>query len=172
MELKWQGKKKWAGLLRTLKDTPMTQLHYYAGDFIEYAIMRRLMKNKYMSVYGPKYREIEADLKKYDRLTVMARQWAFCNRKAREELAKLGNGRVLSFRYEDLVEKPETCLRQIYHHCDLAWDDDILHKAREKIDPGRQKKWVRLDRQQLKAVIPHIQEEMEVCGYEIPVALR
>lgn len=172
MELKWQGKKKWAGLLRTLKDTPVTQLHHYAGDFFKYAIMRRIVKTKYMPVYGPKYREIEADLKKYDKLTVMARQWALGNRNAREELAKFGNGRVLSFRYEDLVGKPEICLKQIYDHCGLSWDADILPKAREIIDPGRQEKWLRLDRQQLKAVIPHIQEEMEVYGYEIPLALR
>lgn len=172
MEVKWQGKKKWSGLLRTLKDTPVTQLHYYAGDFIEYAIMRRIMKKKYMSVYGPKYRQLDEDAKAYDKLAVMARQWAICNRKAREELAKLGNGRVLSFRYEDLVEKPEIYLRQIYSHCDLAFDDSILRRAREMIDPGRQKKWLRLDQEQLKAVIPHIRQEMEICGYEVPLALR
>lgn len=172
MELQWQGKKTWGGLVRTLKDTPTTQIHHYAADFIEYVVMRRIIKSKYMSVYGPKYSEIKADLKIYDEITVMARQWALCSRRAREELAKLGGGRVLSFRYEDLVEKPEFCLRQIYDHCDLACDDEIMRKAKDMIDPGRQEKWLRLDQQQLKAVIPHIQEEMAACGYEIPLALR
>lgn len=172
MELKWQGKKKWAGLLRTLKNTPVMQLHYYAGDFIEYVILRRVMKDKYMRVYGPRYRGLDGDMKKYDKLTVMARQWAYCNRKAREDLAKIGHGRVFSFRYEDLVETPEACLRQIYRHCDLPWDDSILRQARELIDPGRQLKWLRLDKQQLKAIVPHVQEEMDVCGYDVPSALR
>jgi hypothetical protein len=40
------------------------------------------------------------------------------------------------------------------------------------IDPSRQEKWKRLDTERLKAVIPHVRDEMAVCGYEVPPALK
>ena len=82
-------------------------------------------------------------------LRVLARQWARCNRKAREDLAKIGNGRVLSFRYEDLIQDPPSALRRIYEHCSLRCDDDIIRSARGMVDPGRQQKWLRFDREEL-----------------------
>ena len=96
------------------------------------------------------------DLKEFDRLVLIARQWAICNRKAREDLQRLGEGR----------------LRRIYEHCGLDLTDEILNKAREMIDPSRQEKWKRLDTERLKAVIPHVRDEMAVCGYEVPPALK
>jgi len=156
MELQWQGRKKWRGLLRTLKTTPATQILYYTRDFFNYFVMRRLTKQEYMSFYGPRYKGFEMDLKEFDRLVLIARQWAICNRKAREDLQRLGEGR----------------LRRIYEHCGLDLTDEILNKAREMIDPTRQEKWKRLDTERLKAVIPHIRDEMEACGYEVPPALK
>ena len=40
------------------------------------------------------------------------------------------------------------------------------------IDPGRQEKWLRLDHDELREIIPEIRDEMEAYGYEIPQALR
>jgi len=171
-ELKWYRTKTWAGLRRTLADVPVAQLHYYAGDFIRHMVVRKVWKNKYMSVWGPRYRGIDEDLRDHGMLRVIARQWARCNRKAREDLAKFGNGRVLSFRYEDLIQDPQFVLRRIYDHCGLTCDDSIIRAAEEMVDPGRQEKWLRLDREQLRAILPEIQAEMEFHGYEIPQSLQ
>jgi hypothetical protein len=166
IEFKWHQTKTWAGLRRTLADAPMTQLHYYAGDFIRHMIVRNV------TIYGPRYKGIDQDVKDYGHLRVIARQWARCNRKAREDLVKLGDGRVFSFRYEDLIQDPECVVRRIYDHCGLTCDDNILRTAKEMVDPGRQEKWLRLDREALKAIVPEIQEEMEFHGYGIPPPLR
>jgi hypothetical protein len=171
-ELKWYRTKTWAGLRRTLADVPVAQLHYYAGDFIRHMVVRKVWKNKYMSVWGPRYRGIDEDVRDHGMLRVIARQWARCNRKAREDLAKFGNGRVLSFRYEDLIQDPQFVLRRIYDHCGLTCDDSIIRAAEEMVDPGRQEKWLRLDREQLRAILPEIQAEMEFHGYEIPQSLQ
>ncbi|TGQ68273.1 sulfotransferase [Mesorhizobium sp. M00.F.Ca.ET.186.01.1.1] len=172
MELKWQRAKSFKGLLRLLKMTPVTQIHYYAKDVVKQVITKRVLGKKYTSIYGPRYNGIDRDLKEHEKLTVIARQWARGNRKAREDLARLGNGRVLSFRYEDLIQDPELVLRRIYEHCGLNCTDDIARRAKEMIDPGRQQKWVRLDRKDLTAVIPEIRDEMEFYRYEIPSLLR
>jgi hypothetical protein len=171
MELKWQRTKTLKGLRRTLAVTPVTQLHYYAKDLIRQMISKKVLKRKYTPIYGPRYKGIDRDLKENDKLTVIARQWARGNRKAREDLARLGTGRVFSFRYEDLMEDPEPVLRRIYEHCGLRCTDDIVRTAKEMIDPGRQQKWLRLDRKELTAIIPEIRDEMEFYRYEIPQSL-
>jgi hypothetical protein len=171
-ELKWHRTKTWAGLGRSLADVPVSQLHYYAGDFLSHMVVRKVMKTRHMSVWGPRYPGIDQDLKDHGILRVVARQWARCNRKAREDLAKLGNGHVFSFRYEDLIQDPPSVLRRIYDHCGLTCDDNIIRAANGMIDPGRQEKWLRLDRQELKAIMPEIQDEMEFYGYEIPQSLQ
>lgn len=171
MDLKWHRPKTLAGLRRTISVTPPSQLHYYAGDFVKHAILKRIFRKKIVGIYGPRYDGIDQDLKSYGRLNVVARQWARCNRKAREDLSKLGNGRVLSFRYEDLVQDPASVVRRIYDHCGLTCTDEIARTAIEMVDPGRQEKWRRLDPEELKAVVPELREEMAFYGYEVPAHL-
>jgi hypothetical protein len=165
-------KKTWHGIRRSLADAPLTQLHYYAGDFIGHMVVRKLLRRQYLPIYGPRYKGIDQDVKEYGILRVAARQWARGNRKAREDFARLANGRVLTFRYEDLMQDPASVLRRIYDHCGLACNDNILQKSKEMVDPGRQQKWLRLNPEELKAVMPEIQDEMAVYGYEIPEPLR
>ena len=162
IEIKWQKTKTWAGLRRSLAVTPVTQLHHYAGTFIKQIIVKKILKRKYTPIYGPRYIGIDQDLKEHGQLRVIARQWARGNRKAREDLARLGNGRVLSLRYEDLIQDPEAVLRRIYDHCGLSCDEEIVRAAKEMVDPGRQEKWRRLDREELNAILPEIREEMAV----------
>jgi len=172
MELKWQRTKTLRGIRRSLADTPITQLPYYLGQFAEDMFRKKLLRTKYVSIYGPRYRGIEKDLKTLSKLRVIARQWAIGNRRAREALAALGQGRVLSIRYEDLVASPQAHFRQIYDHCGLQYDAYMLRTAEGMVDSGRQEKWLRLNRQQIKAVMPEIQGEMDFYGYEIPESLR
>jgi len=171
-ELKWHRTKTWAGLRRSLADVPLSQIHCYAGDFFQHMFIRKVSNGGRLSVWGPRYRGIDRDLEEHGVLRVIARQWARCNRKAREDLAEVGNGRVFSFRYEDLIQDPPSVLRRLYDHCGLRCYDGLLQKAQTMIDPGRQEKWLRLDPEALKAIMPEIQDEMAHYGYDIPTSLQ
>lgn len=174
-ELKWDKIKRtktWSAVRRSLSDAPLTQLHYYAGDFLDHMVVRKVWQSKDLLVTGPRYKGMDQDLKEHGILRVLARQWARCNRQAREDLARLGKGRVCTFRYEDLIQDPPSVLRRAFEHCELNYDDSVIRAAREMIDPGRQEKWLRLDHDELREIIPEIRDEMEAYGYEIPQALR
>lgn len=171
MQLKWPKTKSWAGLKRTIAATPPSQLPYYANEFLQHFVTRKILKNANGQIFGPRYRGIQRDLEECSHLTVMARQWAVGNRKAREDLQRLGNGSVLTFRYEDLVADPEGIVQRIYRHCHLDCSDEILQTVRKMVDPGRQEKWLRLDRDELKKVIPELEPEMRHYGYEVPAQL-
>jgi hypothetical protein len=172
MELKWQRTKTWAGLRRSLAVTPVAHLPYYGRDYLRQIIVKKIFRKKYSPIYGPRYDGIDEDLKNFDKLRVIARQWAFGNRKARMDLARLESGRVFSFRYEDLMEDPESVLPRIYRHCGLTCDDEILRAAKQMVDPGRQEKWRRLSVEELKSIIPEVDEEMRFYDYEIPLLLQ
>lgn len=172
MELKWQRTKTWGGIRRTLAVTPATQLHHYAGVYLKQILVKKVLRRKYSPLYGPRYRGIESDLQTLGKLQLIARQWACGNRKAREDLAALGAGRTLVFRYEDLMQDTAATLRLIYEHCGLILTDGIVRQAREMVDPGRQQKWLRLAPADLRAILPELREEMAVCGYGVPASLQ
>lgn len=166
MELKWHRSKTWRGVLRTLSATPPTQIHFYAKVALRELVIRKLVKQE--RVFGPLYKGIREDLAAHGKLKVIARQWAWCNRIARGELAKLEKNRILSFRYEDLINDVECTVRSIYGHCGLSCDQQVIDTAKVMVDPGRQEKWMRLDLEDLASILPEIDEEMRVYGYNIP----
>lgn len=172
MDLKWKRPKTLSGLRRTLAVTPPTQLHHYAGDFIRHFVLKRLLKQRVVGIYGPRYEGIDRDLAAHGRLKVVARQWARCNGKARADLSKIGAKRVLAFRYEDLIEDPGAMVRRIYDHCGLGCSAEIVRAAEQMVDPGRQEKWRRLDPNDLKGVVSELLDEMSCYGYEVPTPLQ
>jgi hypothetical protein len=173
-KVKWDTRKTktWPNLRRSLADAPLSQLHHYAGAFLNHMVARKIVKSRRALVSGPRYKGMDQDLNELEPLRVIARQWARGNRKAREDLAKLGNGSVCALRYEELMQDPASVLQHIFDHCELSYDDRVLRAAKEMIDPGRQDKWMNLDHDELRAIIPEIRDEMELCGYEIPQYLR
>ena len=168
VELKWQRPLSGKGILRRLKPTPVTQLHYYAGRLFRNQILKRVLRRKYLSIWGPRYEGIQQDLEKHDLLTVIARQWSVCSKKAEKDLSLFGNGRVLRLKYEEFVENPIADLERICAHCGLVMTTQMAKAAKEQVKSDRQDKWRRFDPIDLALILPEIEEEMQRHGYEIP----
>ena len=168
VELKWQRTLTSKGIRRRLESTPVTQLHHYAGRFIMQHVNKRVLRRKYQSLWGPRYKGIEQDLKTHDLLTVIARQWSVCSRKAEKDLALFEHGRVLRLRYEDFVEDPISEMERICAHCGLEMATRMVTAANEWVKSDRQDKWRRFEPRDLARILPEISDEMERHGYEIP----
>ena len=125
------------------------------------------MRRKYLSIWGPRYKGIEQDLKKHDLLTVIARQWSVCSRKAEKDLALFGNGRVLRLKYEEFWS-PISNVARICAHCGLVMTTQMAKAAKEQVKSDRQDKWRRFDPIVLARILPEIEDEMQRHGYEIP----
>ncbi len=168
MELKWQKPiSKMKGIRRRIKTTPLTQLHHYAWPFAKHQFHKRVLRRKYLPVWGTRYRGIQEDLKHLDHLTVMARQWAIGSRKAEEGLARIPSGSLLRLRYEDLVANPLRELERICDHCGIEMTDEIV-EAGSAIDRDRMEKWRRFDPATLAAILPEVSDEMRRHGYSVP----
>jgi len=168
VELKWQRPVSSKGIRRRLKSTPVTQLHYYAGRLIGEQFNKRILRRKYLSIWGPRYKGIEQDLKTDDLLTVIARQWSECSRKAEKDLALFGNGRVLRLKYEEFVEDPISDIERICAHSGLVMTTRMARAAKEWVKSDRQDRWRRFDPRDLARILPEIEDEMQRHGYEIP----
>jgi hypothetical protein len=168
VDIKWQKTITGKGILRRLKSTPITQLHYYLANYLVQQYNKRILRRKYLSIWGPRYKGIQEDLKTHDQLTVIARQWAIGSKKAAVELDRFDKGLVLSFRYEDFVEHPVALMEQICAHCGFEMTAEIVKAAKEQVKSDRQTKWQRFNPHELARILPEIHNEMERHGYEIP----
>jgi hypothetical protein len=171
VELKWQQPATRRRIVKRLKFTPITQLHHYLRRFISQQWNKRILRRKYLSVWGPRYKGIQEDLKTEDMMIVMARQWSRSSSKAEKDLAHFENGQVLRLRYEDFVQDPISHLERICAHCGLQMTEAMATTAREMVKTDRKLKWQRFEPQVLARILPELYDEMERHGYEIPAEI-
>jgi hypothetical protein len=168
VEYKWQRTVTGRGIIRRLKDTPITQLHYWVRRYIKQQYNKKILRKKYLSVWGPRYKDIYEDLKTKDLLTVIAKQWSECSRLAEQAMSKFESGQILRLRYEDFVDEPIPNLERICEHCGLTFTRDIVNAANELVKADRKLKWHRFKPHDLARILPVIESEMQRHGYEIP----
>ena len=171
VEFKWQRPVTGSGIVRRLRDMPMSQLHHWVRRYIIQQINKRVLRKKYLSIWGPRYRGIQEDLKTHDQLTVIARQWSVCSMKAENDMASFEDGQVLRLKYEDFVDDPISDLARICAHCGLEMSSDMVKAAREMVKSDRKIKWQRFEPHDLARIMPEISDEMRRHGYEIPAEI-
>lgn len=168
VEYKWQLTVTGRGIVRRLKDTPVSQLHHWMRRYIVQQINKRILRRKYLSIWGPRYKGIQDDLKTHDLLTVIARQWSVCSAKAEKDMAAFEEGQILRLKYEDFVEDPVSDLERICAHCGLEMSNDMVKATKQIVKSDRKLKWKRFDPRDLARILPEISTEMERHGYEVP----
>jgi hypothetical protein len=171
VELKWQQPATRKRIVKRLKSTPITQLHHYLKRFLNQQWNNRILRRKYLSIWGPRYKGVQEDLKTEDLMVVIARQWTRASRKAERDLALFEDGRVLRLRYEDFVQDPVSDMERICAHCGLQLTHDMAKTVKETVKTDRKLKWQRFEPHVLARIIPELFSEMERNGYEIPTEI-
>ena len=171
VELKWQQPATRKRIVKRLKFTPFAQLHHYLKRFLSQQWNNRILRRKYLSIWGPRYKGIQEDLKTENLMVVIARQWSRSSGKAERDLALFEDGQVLRLRYEDFVQDPISDMERIFAHCGLQMTDDMTKTVKEMVKTDRILKWQRFEPHVLARIIPELCDEMERHGYEIPVEI-
>ncbi|MBY5161753.1 sulfotransferase family protein [Salsipaludibacter albus] len=172
VERKWQKPVTARGAWRRLGETPPTQVHHYARKYARQLWDKHVSGSEYLSVWGPRYRGIQDDLRHHDQLTVIARQWAIPSRLAAEALAAFPDDQLLCLRYEDFVQDPIAHLERVTQHCGLEMTDEMATAADRKVDPSRMDKWRRFDPADLARLLPELLPEMQRHRYAVPDEVR
>lgn len=168
VELKWQrpaGRKR---IMKRVRTTPVSQLHHYLFRFLGQVWNKRILKKKYLSIWGPRYQGIQQDVATEDLMTVIARQWARAAGKAEQDLSLFEKGQVLKLRYEDFVQRPVEYLERICAHCGLEMTPGMVEFVRSTVKSDRTAKWQRFEPSQLARIIPEVSEQMRRNGYDVP----
>jgi len=171
VELKWPQPATRKRLVKRLKTTPINQLPYYLKRFLSQQWNNKILRRKYLSIWGPRYKGIQEDLKTQDLMTVIARQWSHASRKAEQDLALFEDGQVLRLRYEDFVQNPISDMKRICAHCGLEMTPDLAKTVKEMVKTDRNLKWQRFEPQVLDRIMPELSTEMERLGYEFPAKM-
>lgn len=171
LERKWQRPVSLKGISRHLTSTPPTQLHFYAGRVIRQQFEKKVLRRKYLSLWGPRYEGMDQDLKSTDLATVIARQWAVCSRKAEEAMAGFDDGRILRLKYETFVESPIPELERICAHTGVSMTNDMVRAANECVKADRQQKWRRFEPRELARLLPELEGEMRRHAYTVPAEI-
>jgi hypothetical protein len=171
LEVKWQRPVSLKGIGRHLMSTPKTQLHFYVGRVLRQQFEKRILRRKYLSLWGPRYKGMDEDLKIYDLATVIAKQWAECSRRAERDMAGFADGRILRLKYETFVEQPVAELERICAHSGLSMTNEMVRAANEWVKSDRQQKWRRFDPRDLARLLPELEDEMRRHGYPVPTEI-
>lgn len=168
VEIKWQRPVGTKRIKARMKKTPWTQWHRYFGRLVKQQWNSRVLKRKYLPIWGPRYRGIQQDLKEHDLLTVIARQWARASAKAERDLAHFNPEQVLRLRYEDFVDDPLSGLQRICAHCGLEMTTDLARQVQDMVKTDRKLKWQRFAPSDLARIMPELVSEMQRAGYSVP----
>lgn len=168
VELKWQRPVGTRRIKARLKKTPFTQWHFYVGRLLKQQWSSRVLKRKYLPIWGPRYRGIQQDLKEKDLLTVIARQWARASFKAERDLSHFEPGQVLKLRYEEFVDDPLSGLERICAHCGLEMTTELARQVQDMVKTDRKNKWQRFEANDLARIMPELLSEMQRAGYSVP----
>lgn len=168
-DLKWNNKpinrrRAW----QRIRETPVSQLHFYVGRFVADQVRIRLLGLDRVSIWGVRYPGIYDDLEHLTIEEIIARQWVACVQQAEEDLTDVDPELVLRLRYEDFVEDPVAHFERICEHFGLPMTRDYAEYIRQTVDPGRRTKWKRLDADIVRRCVPIFREEMERQGYALP----
>ena len=172
-ELKWQKvidwqDRKWAWY--RIKQTPKTQLLYYAGKFVKEWYAKKIEKKKHAHLFGVRYPGIDEDIKKLTTEEIIAKQWVYCSRIAEEDMKDINPMNLMRIRYEAYVSSPIQISTEIFQFFNLDISNDITNEIEKRIDPSRQNKWKRLNTDVLDKCLPILKDEMDSRGYVIPNA--
>lgn len=171
-ELKWQKAIAGRRLRRQFLNTPKLQLPYYAWRLFADHFRTRVLRQKYVSIWGVRYPGIYDDRRTMSVEQVIAKQWVACAQQADRDLAAIDPSLVLRLRYEEFVEQPVEHFERILNHFDLKLTPELAEMVRTTVDPNRRQKWKRLDPKVIAECLPILREEMARQGYAAPEAVR
>lgn len=171
-ELRWTRPIDMNNTIKRLRETPKMQLGYYLWRYAYDLFTVKVLKRKYVSVWGVRYPGIYNDLRRLTVEQVIANQWVACSQRADADLAAINPELVMRIRYEDFVADPVLQFERICEHFGLSMPCELKQFVGKRADPNRQQKWRRLDPKVLQVCLPILKDEMARHSYCVPEDLE
>jgi sulfotransferase family protein len=163
----WLAPTDWGYLLAKARTFPVFEAFGYAFAYAKNASRRFLASNRNpRGTWGVRYAGIDNDVATKSLLEICAIQWVLSVEKAQEELSRLPAHRVLTIRYEDLAQNPETYLDRIAKFAGLDAERYPENLYRHLVSSRNIGKGLRsLTAEQLAVIQPCIEKTLSSLGY-------
>lgn len=142
------------------------KIPYFVAKQVSHYISKVFMKGNEVKSWGPRFEGIDEYRDKYELIELCAIQWKNCVEAVLQSAEDLNDATYLEVRYEDLVEEPYKKLRQIGDFLGIENIKPWINFAEEKYYNESISKWKNeLSDEDMKLVLPHIEEYLRKFGY-------
>ncbi|QSE96795.1 sulfotransferase family protein [Fulvivirga lutea] len=106
-------------IYKKAKWIPKIDIPYYAFNYFTNRLKKVFSKSKSLAFWGPKYKDMAADLSSRSLEEVCALQWSRCVEKSITDLENLGSDKYIKVYYENLVSEPISEVKRIIEFMEL-----------------------------------------------------
>lgn len=160
----WQEPPNQQYLMQKLKYFPWRN-YAYALKYASNMVRSKVLGQTEGYTWGPKYKNIDEDVRNKTLAEVCALQWKECVEKCKNQLEDLPNNRYIEVRYEDLVSSPQT-VKDIGLFMGIKDIDVILKNYHNTVEDSNIEKWqTSLNKEDTESINNEILPLLERLGY-------
>lgn len=163
---RWTGSTHLGYVLRKSRFVPATDLPHYAWRFVRSRLARFGRRDRAVGSWGPSFAGMSEMARSEPLFRVCAEQWRRCVDLASQGLTEISPDRVVSVRYESLVDDPGEEMDRIARSLDLPPPSAGWGAATDRVHTrsvGRRDRAV----ERVRAITPLIERELRMLGYGI-----
>jgi hypothetical protein len=164
----WKARPEIRYLLEKARYVPPRDIPYYGFRYLRYQFGRLTMHDTMQSSWGPRFAGLDELVKEKELIEVCGIQWKVCLEAAESAMRQLPSDQAITLRYEDIVDSPLSTMGELFDQLKLAFTPECQDYVKSSLTADHLNKWQRdLSRRDMQMLMPHIEDELLLHGYEI-----
>jgi hypothetical protein len=120
------------------------------------------------SSWGPRFARLDELVKEKTLIEVCGIQWKVCVQAAESAMKDLPSDQTITLRYEDIIDSSLSSIGGLFEKINLAFTSECQAYVRRTVTEEHLNKWRhKLSGQDMRMLMPHIENELLQHGYEI-----
>ena len=165
-QLRWNAKFDFNYSLKKFRYVPLVDMPYILFYYISNRIKGIFSSEQKLKSWGPRYENMDEDVKKYSILEVCALQWKHYVENTLEDLPQVESNNLLTLKYETLVNNPEEEMIKVCKFLDLPSETVQQHQLTKGISNRSVGNWKKLDKKQIDLIEKHIDPLLSKLNYK------
>ncbi len=148
------------------RDFPIKELPFFIQRELKWKLQKLISRKKHVKWWGPKFDDIEILSKNYTLTELCGIQWSRCVESTLQGLEGLDQKLCHTVKYEDLVIKPEECMKEICEFLSLPFNKALGDEFSQYTNSSSIGRWKKdLTSEELTLLDRHIGNTLAKTGY-------
>lgn len=163
----WTSSPDWGYIFEKARTFPVREAFGYGLEYASTNVRKIFVKDKSsIGTWGVRYKGIDEDHSNKDLIEVCAMQWVYCIQKAQADIDVIPADQLITVRYEQLIEDPESFLTGIAEFAGLDPAPYREDRVLGRISPKNVGKGFRtMSQEQIDLAMPYLQDTLAELGY-------